>query len=65
MSAFKAIKNKLGSAEVLAHYDVTKPLILTCDASAKGISAILSQPSERGERPVAFASRALTAAEQH
>ncbi|KAL0892417.1 hypothetical protein ABMA27_015532 [Loxostege sticticalis] len=64
--AFNKIKNILTSAEGLAHYDPSKPLTLTCDASAKGIGGVLTQRARGGaERPVVFASRALTDAEKH
>ncbi|XP_045778737.1 uncharacterized protein K02A2.6-like isoform X1 [Maniola jurtina] len=65
--AFKEVKTLLTSAEVLSHYDPARPLIVTCDASAKGIGAVLSQPSRNGdcERPVAYASRTLNDAEKN
>ncbi|XP_054259428.1 uncharacterized protein K02A2.6-like [Macrosteles quadrilineatus] len=43
------------------HYDVLKPLVLTCDASPKGVSAILSHIINGEERPIAFASKTLSA----
>ncbi|XP_069363442.1 uncharacterized protein [Maniola hyperantus] len=60
------VKRLLASSAVLAHYDVNKPVILTCDASALGIGAVLAQRGADiggGERPVAYASRSLSAAE--
>ena len=49
----------------LVHYDPAKQLILACDASLYGIGAVLSQCQDDGfERPVAFASRSLSAAEK-
>ncbi|XP_037292446.1 uncharacterized protein K02A2.6-like isoform X1 [Manduca sexta] len=63
--AFNGIKRKLTGAEVLAHYDPDKPLIVTCDASPHGIGGVLAQPSAGSERPVAYASRTLTAAEKN
>jgi hypothetical protein len=44
---------------VLAYYDVKKPVTVTCDASKYGLGAALLQE----DKPVAFASRALTDAE--
>lgn len=45
------------------HYNPTKPLILACDASAYGLSAILSH--EYGtERPIEFASKIIPKKEQ-
>lgn len=65
-SAFRAIKKVLMSSQVLAHYDQNKSLIVTCDASGAGIGGVLSQPDGAGgERPVAFISRTLTAAEKN
>ncbi|XP_054259272.1 uncharacterized protein K02A2.6-like [Macrosteles quadrilineatus] len=47
------------------HYDVLKPLVLTCDASPKGVSAILSHIINGEERPIAFASKTLSASEKN
>ncbi|CAK1598289.1 unnamed protein product [Parnassius mnemosyne] len=66
--SFKKIKKVLTSAEVLLHYDQNKPLILTCDASARGIGGVLTQPcagAAGSERPVVYVSRALSDAEKH
>ena len=64
--AFEAAKAQLLSDTVLTHYDVTKPLILACDASPYGVGAVLSHIMENGEeRPVAYASRTLTSAEKN
>lgn len=43
----------------MAHFNPAAKLFLTCDASNKGISAVLSQMEGNVERPVAFASRIL------
>ncbi len=37
---------------------------MTCDASAVAVGAVLSQLHDGIERPIAFASRALSTAEQ-
>ena len=59
--AFLLLKEKLASAEVLAHYDVNLPIKLDCDASAYGIGAVLSHTySDGSERPIAYASRTLS-----
>ena len=64
--AFQEAKAALLSDTVLAHYDVKRPLILACDASAYGVGAVLSHVMDDGtERPVAFASRTLTSAEKN
>eukprot|EP00731_Ephydatia_muelleri_P017067 Em0010g165a len=63
-SAFVKAKECLVSAPVLAHYDPSLPLKLAGDASAYGIGAVISHTYQDGqERPIAFASRTLSAAE--
>ena len=57
--AFQEVKDVLMKAPVLAYYDVTKPVKVTCDASKCGLGAALLQD----DKPVAFGSRALTDAE--
>lgn len=62
--AFKAIKC-LASNQVLAHFDQNAKIILTVDASPRGLGAILSQVgTDVVERPVSFASRTLNSAEK-
>ena len=63
--AFQKVKDLLKSSRVLVHFDDKLPLILSCDASPYGIGAVLSHKMTNGdERPVCFASRTLTSAEQ-
>ena len=45
---------------MLQYYDVKKPVVLTCDASKSGLGASCLQE----ERPIAYASRAMTDTEQ-
>ena len=53
------------SQKVLIHYDARKPLILVCDASPVSIGVVSSHQEDDGsERPIAFAWRTLTTAEQ-
>ncbi|XP_039755530.1 uncharacterized protein K02A2.6-like [Pararge aegeria] len=61
--AFQEVKAALTSCPVLVHYDERLPLIVSCDASARGVGAVLSQRGEGGERPVSYASRTLNSAE--
>ncbi|KAK3715610.1 hypothetical protein QZH41_009028, partial [Actinostola sp. cb2023] len=57
--AFEEIKQLVTQALVLAYYDPQKELVIQCDASSKGLGAVLLQE----ERLVAYASRCLTDAE--
>ena len=53
------------SDRLLAHYDPSLELILTCDAPPYGVGAVLSHHySNEEEKPIAFASRSLGAAEK-
>ncbi|XP_058447835.1 uncharacterized protein LOC131428145 [Malaya genurostris] len=59
--AFQDIKNLMISPPVLAFYDVNKPVTLSVDASSNALGAVLIQ----NERPVAYASKALSVAEKN
>ncbi|KAL7839428.1 hypothetical protein SRHO_G00260860 [Serrasalmus rhombeus] len=62
--AFHEIIRHLNNVPVLAFADPNKRYVLHIDASLKGLGAVLNQVHPEGLRPVAFASRGLTAAEQ-
>lgn len=63
--AFSQSKSLLASAETLAHFDPKKTVLVT-DASPYGLGAVLAQREASGEeRPIAFASRSLVAAERN
>lgn len=63
--AFNQVKELLLGNKVLMHYDPKRELIVTCDASGRGIGGVLSQIDGGGaERPVAYVSRKLTDAEK-
>jgi hypothetical protein len=59
--AFKKVKQMLTQAPLLSYYDVTKPVVIQCDASECGLGATLMQD----DRPVAYASRSLNSAEKN
>ena len=61
--AFVALKQKIASQPILAHFDPNLPTYVTPDASNHAIGAVLSQIDEQTERPVAFASRTLSMTE--
>ena len=60
-TSFQKLKQMVSSTPVLGYYDPSKPLTLSVDASSKGLGAVLFQD----EKPLAYASRALTPAQQH
>lgn len=64
--AFEQIKKEIISDRILKHFNTKLPIILTCDASAYGLGAILSQLNDKQqEHPIAFASRTLNTAERN
>ena len=64
--AFVSSKAALVSDKILAHFNPNLKTILTCDGSPYGVGAILSQIDEHGvEKPVCYASKTLTKAEQN
>jgi len=64
-TAFETLKQRISSAPILAHFDVKAATIVSTDASASALGAVLTQLHNRAERPVAFASRALNSAGQN
>ena len=64
--AFQDAKNVLSGDPILVHYDRNKELVLSVDASPYGIGAVISHRLDDGtEKPIAYASRTLTAAEKN
>ncbi|KAG1960305.1 retrotransposable element [Pimephales promelas] len=62
--AVQTLKAQLTTPPVLAHFNPECLTLVTCDASDRAIGAVLSEVQDGVERPVAFASRALTPTEQ-
>lgn len=64
-AAFVQLKQEIASDKVLTPFDPKLDIQLTCDASPTGIAGILSHIINGQEKPIAFASRSLTQAEQN
>ena len=63
--AFTSLKDAITSSEVLAMYDPTLETIVSADASAYGLGAVLRQKQKDCSlHPVAYISRALSAADR-
>ena len=63
--AFLKAKDLLSPPRVLAHFDPSRRLVLSCDASPFGLGAVLSHVMEDvAERPISYASCSLTDAEK-
>ena len=52
MESFRKIKQLVSQAPVLQYYDVDKPVTIQCNASGKGLGAVLLQDN----KPVCYAS---------
>src|SRR5262249_41256888 len=57
------LRSELTSENVLMPFNPKLPLILATDASAYGLGAVLAHKVDNGERPIAFISRASSAAQ--
>ncbi|KAL5515075.1 hypothetical protein EMCRGX_G000193 [Ephydatia muelleri] len=65
-AAFQKAKFQLTSDVLLVHFDPSKKISLSCDASPYGIGVVLSHLQEDGsDRPIAYASRSLAPAEKN
>lgn len=62
--AFKKVKQLITQSPVPAFYDVSKPTIVSADASSYGLEGVLLQKRDGQLKPVRFCSRTLTEAEQ-
>ncbi|PFX14755.1 Retrovirus-related Pol polyprotein from transposon opus [Stylophora pistillata] len=59
--AFTSLKNSISSALVLKFFDLKEPVTMSVDVSSKGVSAVFLQ----NDRPVAYASKALTPSQEN
>ena len=59
--AVNQVKSLVTQAPVFKYFDPTKGVTLQCDASDKGLGAVIMQ----NDQPIAHASRALTDAKTH
>ena len=65
-SSFEKCKEMLQEAPVLTHFDPSKPLVLTVDASPYGLGAVLgNSDGSLRVQPIAYKSRKLTKAERN
>ena len=63
--AFIDSKKWLHSGRLLLHYDLSRELVLCCDASPYGVGAVLCHRLADGtDQPIAFSSRTLSKVEQ-
>ena len=60
-AAVKAIKKAIAQRTMLHFFDINKPVLIQTDASQSGLGSCILQEG----RPIAFASRALTSAEEN
>lgn len=63
LDSFEELKNSLTSNPILIYPNFEEPFLLTTDASAFAIGAVLSQGHIGKDLPIAFASRTLCGAE--
>ncbi|ODM96211.1 Retrovirus-related Pol polyprotein from transposon 17.6 [Orchesella cincta] len=59
-AAFQQLKKEMCQDVTLASLDYSKPIVLKCDASDRGVGATLVNRTDEGDRPVAFISKLLT-----
>ena len=62
--SFKKVKGLISKSPTLIYYKASNPTVVSADASSYGLGAVLLQEVEGEMKPVAFASRSLTPAEQ-
>ena len=57
---FQSLKTMASSTPVLGYCDPDNPLVMSVDGSSKGLGAVIRQQN----KPIAYASRALTPTQQ-
>lgn len=62
--AFDRAKREVCKDVSLSHFDPKKEIVLICDASNVGVSAVLAHRENNEDRPIAFASRTLSPSEK-
>lgn len=66
VESFNQLKHALTTAPLLVHPDFKKRFYIQCDASSYGVGAVLFQKDEEeNERPIAFFSQKLNAAQKN
>lgn len=63
LESFQALKKAMSEAPVLRFPELNRPFLLTTDASQVAAGAVLSQITEDGDHPVAYASFKFTETE--
>lgn len=63
-AAFERAKQEVCKDVSLSHFDPKKEIVLICDASNVGVSAVLAHREHNEDRPIAFASRTLSPSEK-
>ena len=63
-NAFRELKKRLGSSQVLGYYDPNAKTKIIADASPVGLGAVLVQEQEGKTRVIRYAARSLTSVER-
>ena len=62
--AFEKIQEMLTAPTLLVHFDESKPIMLSCDASPYGVRAVLSHViDDQSDKPIAYALLSLSTVE--
>ena len=62
--AFTTLKQMLSTETVLAHFDPSLPIGVSCDASSVGIGAVFHRFPDESERPITNVSKTLSETQQ-